>query len=248
MRFPRTIPVLLLLAAAIWCAPHGARANVASDSSAVNPLDSLAPRVTVTAPVANALYLAGDVVLLRWVVTEANPLVGGSLQFAVVSFNDVAIDAFLYAPGDSVYEWNWTIPDVEAGVGQFVVTDRDSYGNGTTVASERFTVLPRGSAVEDGPSLRAALGPVSPNPFNPQTVIRLSLPESGTVSLDVHDVRGRRVRTLLRGDQPKGEREIVWDGTDDADRRLPGGMYLIRLAYPQDGRRETRVTKAVLLP
>ena len=44
--------------------------------------------------------------------------------------------------------------------------------------------------------------------------------------LTLHDVRGRRVRTLLRGDQPAGEREIVWDGRDIGGApAIPGLTY-----------------------
>ena len=49
------------------------------------------------------------------------------------------------------------------------------------------------------------------------------------MNLDIHDVRGRRVRRLVGGEQTAGPHEVRWDGTDDAGRQLAAGVYLVRL-------------------
>ena len=68
-----------------------------------------------------------------------------------------------------------------------------------------------------------------PNPFNPSTTIRFTLPEAAPVTLIVQDVSGRRVRELARDrHQPAGEVRVEWDGRDDAGRALPSGVYLLR--------------------
>ena len=59
---------------------------------------------------------------------------------------------------------------------------------------------------------RLALHAPSPNPFNPRLEIRLALPRSGPVEVGVYDLRGRRLRTLLSGDQVAGERTLVFFG------------------------------------
>lgn len=84
------------------------------------------------------------------------------------------------------------------------------------------------SAVGDLPAVLALEGN-HPNPFNPSTTIRFSLGAAGAVTLDIHDVRGRRVRRLVGGEQAAGPHEVRWDGTDDGGRRLAAGVYLVRL-------------------
>jgi len=69
-----------------------------------------------------------------------------------------------------------------------------------------------------------------PNPFNPMTSIRFSLPEPAQVSLCIYDVSGRLVRTLLQSARMEtGIYSIVWDGTSDARQQVRSGIYLCRL-------------------
>ncbi len=68
-----------------------------------------------------------------------------------------------------------------------------------------------------------------PNPFNPRTTLSFEMPESGTVSVALYDLQGRRVRSLLAGLADSGHRTLTWDGTDDRGRALPGGIYLARV-------------------
>jgi hypothetical protein len=68
-----------------------------------------------------------------------------------------------------------------------------------------------------------------PNPFNPKTMIRFALPNTGNARLDVFDVEGRRVRVLADGNHEAGEHELTWDGRDDAGRSLSSGVYFYRL-------------------
>jgi len=62
------------------------------------------------------------------------------------------------------------------------------------------------------------------------------------VRLEVCDLRGRRVRTLADGWQSVGRTELLWDGVDDAGRRVPPAVYLCRLEVDSDARgfRRTR--------
>jgi hypothetical protein len=69
----------------------------------------------------------------------------------------------------------------------------------------------------------------APNPFNPQTTITYDLPRASRVTLRVLDLAGRRIRTLVDDDQPAAEHRAIWDGTDDAGRRQPSGVYHYQL-------------------
>ncbi|MCP4293493.1 MAG: T9SS type A sorting domain-containing protein [bacterium] len=68
-----------------------------------------------------------------------------------------------------------------------------------------------------------------PNPFNPVTTIRFAIPESRDVSLQIYDVAGRRVRTLVSEYRSAGNYSEVWRGRDDAGRTVAAGVYFYRL-------------------
>ena len=74
-----------------------------------------------------------------------------------------------------------------------------------------------------------SLGRPRPNPSRGSTEIGFALPRSGRVSLAVYDVGGRRVRTLVNGTLPSGERVASWDGRDEGGRPVSSGLYLVRL-------------------
>ncbi|RPH37788.1 T9SS C-terminal target domain-containing protein, partial [bacterium] len=65
-----------------------------------------------------------------------------------------------------------------------------------------------------------------PNPFNPSTIIRFELPNSGKVSLRVYDILGREVGVLLDGGAVAGRHEVLFDGS-----HLASGIYLYRLEF-----------------
>jgi len=69
----------------------------------------------------------------------------------------------------------------------------------------------------------------SPNPFNPRTSIRFSLAANGPAKLNIFDVNGRRVKTLVNGVLKAGLHEMVWDGTDDAGHAVASGIYWSQL-------------------
>lgn len=68
----------------------------------------------------------------------------------------------------------------------------------------------------------------APNPFNPTTQLRFVLDRSGTVRLDIYDVSGRRLRTIV-AEASAGEGSVTWDGTDDAGHEVAAGVYHVRM-------------------
>lgn len=74
-------------------------------------------------------------------------------------------------------------------------------------------------------SLQAA----GPNPFSSSTRVSFGLPQAGQAELGVYDMSGRLVRTLLSGSQKAGFQIMAWDGRDDADQRMPAGVYFYKL-------------------
>ena len=68
-----------------------------------------------------------------------------------------------------------------------------------------------------------------PNPFNPETTLRYEIPEACQVRLEIFDMLGQRVRTLVREYQAAGSYEVRWNGLDDGGRTMASGLYFYRL-------------------
>lgn len=82
--------------------------------------------------------------------------------------------------------------------------------------------------------------PAVPNPFNPETMLRYSIPpgEIGSVRMEIRDVRGRLVKILVDSQQAPGSYMVRWDGRDSSGRNAAAGIYLVLLEV--NNRRLTR--------
>ncbi len=94
-------------------------------------------------------------------------------------------------------------------------------------------VLPAGSyevvAARKSVPVAYNLGQSFPNPFNTSCVINYELPEKAQVRLEIYDLSGHKVRTLVDGEQAAGYRSVVWDGTNDNGTVVPSGVYFYKL-------------------
>ncbi|MCL2063311.1 MAG: T9SS type A sorting domain-containing protein [Candidatus Cloacimonetes bacterium] len=68
-----------------------------------------------------------------------------------------------------------------------------------------------------------------PNPFNPLTVISFSLENAGHVIIDIFNIRGQKVYSLINATMPSGEHQITWYGTDEHGRAVDSGIYFYRM-------------------
>lgn len=131
--------------------------------------------------------------------------------------------------GDTWFEQSWPAPqayltDVHCsdnehawaiGVQIFL---RTTNGGVTSVRSSS-DLMPHGTALYQN----------HPNPFNPTTTIRYTLPRATPVTLEIYTVTGQEVRTLVNRLHSPGEYSVVWDGTDQAGKPVSSGIYIYRL-------------------
>jgi hypothetical protein len=75
-----------------------------------------------------------------------------------------------------------------------------------------------------------ALVDITPNPFNPQTTITFDLAREGRAQLEIYDLQGRLVRTLVNGTLGSGRHAETWNGSDDTGNRAASGLYIARLS------------------
>jgi predicted lipoprotein with Yx(FWY)xxD motif len=68
-----------------------------------------------------------------------------------------------------------------------------------------------------------------PNPFNPATTVSYSVPERCNVTLEIYDVSGRRVASLVDRQEEKGSHAVEWNGKDEKGNAVASGIYLSRL-------------------
>jgi hypothetical protein len=77
-----------------------------------------------------------------------------------------------------------------------------------------------------------------PNPFTGRTDIRFSLSQAQEVSVQIFDINGRLVRTLIEGSLPAGEHTVPWDGRGSGGHKVSAGVYFY--SFQADGRQESR--------
>jgi hypothetical protein len=121
-----------------------------------------------------------------------------------------SLDAGGLAPGTTYF---WRVRAMNAA-GTSPYSSTFSFTTLVTVAADDEAELP----------VRFMLEQNYPNPFNPSTVIAFSLPQAEHVRLDVYDVFGRRIMTVIEGPMNAGRHEIRLNAED-----LASGAYIYRI-------------------
>jgi len=73
------------------------------------------------------------------------------------------------------------------------------------------------------------LGQNNPNPFNPSTAIDFALPKSANVKVEIFNILGQKVKTLVDEYLSAGYKKVTWDGTDNTGKTVASGVYLYRM-------------------
>jgi len=138
------------------------------------------------------------------------------------SYQQLIVNSFLFPiPMENtilsyqdIYPRNYYLPYNE-------VTNPDGYNDeqGTEADNDEM-ILPTVTALEGN----------FPNPFNPETMIRFSLAREDRVSLDIYNLRGQRVRSVINGVYGAGDNSVVWNGCDEQGQPVSSGVYFYRMA------------------
>ena len=133
---------------------------------------------------------------------------------------------------------SWTDAITEGWRYYYKITAVDYNGNESTWS------LPGTVTGEDGPAVPTAfaLAQNYPNPFNPITSIRYDIASSTNVRIDIYNVNGQLVRTLVDRAMAPGSYETAWDGKDTTGNGVASGVYFYRLLTE-----EYKATKKMLL-
>ena len=136
------------------------------------------------------------------------------------------VDGTTEKTGDNTFTRTFTDAQGTPKVVRAIFADAGGLKDSTTW---NFTITP----VEDVGVIPTeyALGQNYPNPFNPSTAIRFDLPKQSPVVLEVYNILGVRIRTLLRGENVNaGRHQVIWDGRDETGTIMASGIYLYRIS------------------
>ena len=123
-------------------------------------------------------------------------------------------------------------PAVGVQVRLFDLTDLRRFIGTTTDETGHFALPLRAFSTDRGTALPTnfALGQNYPNPFNPSTIIPYQIPTSVYVRLEVFNMLGQHLATLVDGERSAGVHTAQWDGTDASGRAVGAGVYIYRLS------------------
>ena len=144
---------------------------------------------------------------------EGTPCWSGSFVWRQETFDLTAYESqqvqirFRFASDGYVTEEGWYVDDI----------------NLTSTGSQ--TSVPEDQEVPMTFALRQNV----PNPFNPVTVIQYQLPSEAHVTIDVFNIAGKLVATLVNEEQDAGVKAVTWDGTSASGEKVASGIYMYRM-------------------
>lgn len=174
-----------------------------------------------------AVQQGGGAVQLKWSTASETNNYGFEVQKSLDSSNvyETIANSFIAGHGTSVeaHSYSFTDGDVKPGVWYYRLKQTDL--DGTVHYSDRIQATSL-TGVTDRPLPTAfALDQNYPNPFNPSTTIEFALPKDARVSLDVYNVIGQRVASLVNEVRQAGYHSVQFNAG-----QLASGLYIYRIA------------------
>jgi hypothetical protein len=187
-------------------------------------------RAPVTSPHNGEVLNGGQAYTVRWDVPHGV----NAPSVALLESDDQGMSWALVKkdlPNSGSCLWNVdlaTTDSAEVAIVQIQSADQTGYVvDGVLGVSPPFHVITT-TDVEAVPTT-LSLAAARPNPARQLAHIRFGLPQGAPVSLDIFEVNGRHVCSLVRGPCQAGWHDVVWDGRDDAGGRRGAGLYFIRM-------------------
>jgi photosystem II stability/assembly factor-like uncharacterized protein len=85
---------------------------------------------------------------------------------------------------------------------------------------------------------------IYPNPFNPSTTLSFYLKKDCDVEITIYSIKGKKIKSLLQSQLPKGEHSVIWNGEDDFNKIVPSGIYLSKMKIQN---KVSSIKKCILL-
>ena len=139
---------------------------------------------------------------------------------------DIINNNILFERNDPNFSYSFpSIWDVDNdGILEAVFSKYD-YPSLTAYSLESVNTGVTSSAPGEAPFMRFELEQNYPNPFNPSTTIEYTLNSSDNVQLQIYDIKGEMIKTLVNDFQNSGNYKVIWNGTNSRGERLTSGVY-----------------------
>ncbi len=86
-----------------------------------------------------------------------------------------------------------------------------------------------------------------PNPFNPVTNIAYSIKDAGNVTIEVYNLKGQLVKSLVNEVKETGDHTVIWNGTDNTNKSVSSGVYFYKMVSDSNVGRYTSTKKMILM-
>ena len=197
-------------------------------------IDNIAPGV----PTGMQAIALENSISLSWDISEAEDFQYFVLERSNEAIADIADTTITYELIEASFEDLNLVRNVEYS---YRLTAYDFAGNRSEFTDPVSAVLLSVDPLSLIPEV-FALHQNYPNPFNPTTQIRYDLPDNEFVSINIYDVMGRKIKSLVSINQEAGYRSITWDATNDLGQTVSAGMYIYTILAG-----EFRQTKKMVL-
>ena len=199
---------------------------------------TLLGHVNITYPVGGETFNAGDTITIKWVVAIDH----GSNKWDLYFSSDGGSSVVNIASDlpKSQLSYAWVVPQTSTNQGIITVVQNNDVGADYQDMSGDFTINVTTTGITDKNDLAKnfVIYPAYPNPFNNSTVISFNLPEQSPVKINIYNIAGEKVKTLINSEMQQGLHKISWNADD-----FPSGVYF----YAIETRNFIETRKLILL-
>jgi len=194
--------------------------------------------VELNYPTGNENFYSGDIINIRWYPSIEHGDCNWDLYFSSDNGNtwsEISINLY-----QSQLEYEWRVPDITTGYGKIKVIQDNSNYTDYPAESGSFSITRITSDVtsENNQVKEFLVHLAYPNPFNSSTIISFNLPDQDYVALNIFNVSGQKIKTLVNKEMPAGLHQIRWDADD-----VSAGAYF----YSVETRRSVQTRKVILI-
>ncbi len=119
---------------------------------------------------------------------------------------------------------------VDAGISSYNESKCPDYPTYHNLYMQKLNLTALSNSDPNNSPLAVKLFNNYPNPFNPSTKISFSLPQNSHAKLDVFNIKGQLIKSLINDNLTQGLHEVVWNGTDSNGKKTSSGIYFYKLS------------------